>query len=112
MQNSQESIRMSLYQFLGGLIQICQDREAAIAIMLEELTKIARVEPDKDDSNFNSDMIKPILKSAVYILSVRYNNLLNDANKTFGDNHPEPVKDTLNNNKQLVEMLNKYIDNL
>lgn len=112
MQNSQESIRMSLYQFLGGLIQICQDREAAIATMLEELTKIARIEPDKDDSNFNSDMIKPILKSAVYILSVRYNNLLNDANKTFGDNHPEPVKDTLNNDKQLVEMLNKYIDNL
>lgn len=112
MQNSQESIRMSLYQFLGGLIQICQDREAAIATMLEELTKIARIEPDKDDSNFNSDMIKPILKSAVYILSVRYNNLLNDANKTFGDNHPEPVKNTLNNDKQLVEMLNKYIDNL
>lgn len=112
LQNSQESIRMSLYQFLGGLIQICQDREAAIAVMLEELTKISRQDPDKDDSSFHSDMIKPILKSTAYILSIRYNNLLNDANKTFGNNIPAPVKTTLDNDKQLIEMLNKYIEQL
>ena len=112
MQNSQDTIRMSLYQFLGGLIQIYQDREAAIAVIIEELTKLARQDPDDDNSNFYSDMIKPILKSTVYILSIRHNNLLADANKTFGDNHPEPVKNTLNNDKQLIEMLNKYIEQL
>lgn len=112
LQNSQESIRMSLYQFFGGLLQICQDREAAIAVILEELTKLSRQDPDDNNSDFYSDMIKPILKSTAYILSIRYNNLLNDANKTFGNNIPTPVKTTLDNDKQLIEMLNKYIDQL
>lgn len=109
---NQESIRMSLYQFLGGLIQLCPDREAAIAVMLEELTKISRQDPEDNGSDFYPDMIKPILKSTAYILTIKYNNLLNDANNTFGDNHPSPVKDTLDNNRQLIEMLNKYIDQL
>ena len=110
--NSQDSIRMSLYQFLGGLLQICQNREAAVAIMLEELTKLARQDPDDNNSDFYPDMIKPILKSTAYILSIRYNNLLNDANKTFGDDCPSPIKNTLDDNRQLIEMLNKYIDQL
>ena len=110
--NSQDSIRMSLYQFLGGLLQICQNREAAVAIMLEELTKLARQDPDDNNSDFYPDMIKPVLKSTAYILSIRYNNLLNDANKTFGNNIPAPVKTTLDNDKQLIEMLNKYIEQL
>ena len=112
---NQEAIRMSLYQFLGGLLQLCPDREAAIAVILEELTKISRIRPEDDNSNFHTDMIKPILRSAVYILTVIFNNLLNDTTKAFGEDKqfwPEPVKNTLDNDRQVIEMFNKYIDQL
>lgn len=115
MSNSQESIRMSLYQFIGGLLQLCPDREATIAVILEELTKISRLTPEQDNSNFHNDMIKPILKSTVYIITVRYNNLLNDTKITFGENKdfwPEPVKSTLDSNKVLIDLLNGYINQL
>lgn len=112
MQNSQEAMRASLYQFFGGLLQLCPDREAVVAVIQEELTKLSRQDPDDNNSDFYPDMIKPILKSAAYILTIKYNNLLNDANKTFGDNHPSPVKRTLDDNRQLIEMLNKFIDQL
>lgn len=113
--SQQESIRMSLHQFLGGLLQLCPDREAAIAVILEELTKISRIRPEDDNSNFHVDMIKPILRSAIYILTIRFNNLLNDTIKVFGEDKqfwPEPVKNTLDNDRQLIEMFNKYIDQL
>ena len=110
--NNQEAIRMSLYQFIGGLLQLCPDREAAIAVILEELTKISRIEPTKDDSNFHNDMTKPILKSTLYILTIRYNNLLNDTKTAFGDNWPKPVKDSLDNNKALIDLLTNYINQL
>lgn len=112
---NQESIRMSLHQFLGGLIQLCPDREAAIAVIIEELTKMSRIRPDDDNSNFYTDMIKPTLRSAEYILTIRFNTLLNDTIKAFGEDKqfwPEPVKNTLDNDRQLIEMLNKYIDQL
>lgn len=112
---NQESIRMSLYQFFGGLLQLCPDREAAIATILEELTKLSRQDPDDNNSIFYPDMIKPILKSTAYILTIRFNNLLNDTKKAFGEDKqfwPGPVKNTLDNDKQLIEMLNKYIDQL
>lgn len=112
---TQEAIRMSLYQFLGGLLHLCPDREAAIAVMLEELVRISRINPDKDNSNYNTDMIKPILKSSIYIITVRYNNLLNDTIQAFGEDEkfwPEPVKNTLDNDKQFIEQFNKYIDQI
>lgn len=110
-----EAIRMSLHQFLGGLLQICPNRESAIAVIIEEITKISRIDPTKDNSNFYNDMIKPILKSAVYIITIRYNNLLNDTIKTFGEDKqfwPEPVKNTLDNDRQFIEQFNNYIDHL
>ena len=111
----QESIRMSLHQFLGGLLQICPDREAAIAVILEELTKISRIRPENDNSNFHTDMIKPVLRSTIYILTIRFNKLLEDTINAFGEDKqfwPEPVKNTLDNDRQLIEMFNKYIDQL
>ena len=113
--NNQESIRMSLYQFIGGLLQLCPDREASIAVILEEITKISRLTPEDDNSNFHNDMIKPILKATAYILSIRYNNLLNDTQKTFGEHKdfwPQPVKNTLDNDKYLIDLLNNYINQL
>ncbi len=111
----QESIRMSLYQFLGGLFQICPDREATIATMLEELTRFSRITPEEDNSNFHNDMIKPMLKSTAYIITIRYNNLLNDTKITFGENKdlwPKPVKDALDNDNKLIDLLNNYINQL
>lgn len=112
---NQESIRMSLHQFLGGLLQLCPDREATIAVIIEEITRISRLNPENDESNFYIDMIKPILRASVYILTIRFNTLLNDTIKAFGEDKqfwPEPVKNTLDNDRQLIEMFNKYIDQL
>ena len=113
--SQQESIRMSLHQFLGGLLQICPDREAAIAVILEELTKISRVSPENDNSNFHTDMVKPILKSAVYIITIRHNILLEDTKQAFGTDNskwPKPVRKSILEQKQLVDSLNDYIDQL
>lgn len=112
---TQEAIRMSLYQFLGGLLHLCPDRESAIAVMLEELTRISRINPDDDNSNYNTDMIKPILKSAVYIITIRHNTLLEDTKQAFGTDNskwPKPVKKSILEQKQLVDSLNDYIDQL
>lgn len=112
---TQEAIRMSLYQFLGGLLQLCPDRESAIATILEELTKISRLKPEDDNSTFHTDMIKPVLRSAVYILTIRFNTLLNDTINAFGEDKqfwPDPVRNTIDNDRQLIEMFNKYIDQL
>ncbi len=112
---SSEAIRMSLHQFLGGLIQFCPDREMAIAIIIEELVKISKIHPEDDNSLLYVDMIKPILRSAIYILTIRFNNLLNDSINTFGENKefwPEAVKTVIDNDRQLIEQFNKYIDQL
>jgi hypothetical protein len=112
---NQEAMRASLYQFLGGLAQICPEKEIITAIAAEELVRISRLNPDKDNSDFQVNMIKPILKSAVYTITVRYNNLLNDTKKTFGEDKtfwPQPVAEKLEQDRALIESLNNYINQL
>jgi hypothetical protein len=106
---------MSLYQFLGGLLQSCPDRESSVAVILEELTRIARITPEDDKSNFHNDIIKPIIKSVVYILTIKHNILLEDTKQAFGDSNtlwPKPVKESILEQKQLINSLNEYIDKL
>ena len=114
MNNSQDTIRMSLHQFIGGLIQFCPDREAVIAVIVEELTKIARIEPEDNNSQFHTDLIKPILKSTVYVLTIRYNKLLTDTINIFGEKEkwPTPVKTAIDNDKNLIDSLNEYINKI
>ena len=112
--NSQDAIRMSLHQFIGGLIQFCPDREAVIAVIVEELTKIARLEPEDNNSQFHTDLIKPILKSTAYVLTIRYNKLLTDTINIFGEKEkwPTPVKTAIDNDKNLIDSLNEYINKI
>lgn len=113
--NNQDSIRMSLHQFFGGLISFCPDREAVVAVIQEELTKIARIDPEDNNSQFHSDLIKPILKSTVYIITIRYNKLFNDAISTFGEDRsywPNAVILAIEKDKALIETLNKYIEEI
>ena len=104
----QETIRASLYQFLGGLVMGSPDKESVIALISEELVKIST----KEDETFDNNMIKPILKSVVYILTVRYNNLLKDSTNTFGHKIPDSITESLNKQKALIDELNIYINNL
>lgn len=115
MQNSQDTIRMSLYQFFGGLLQLTQDKEQTVAIILEELTRISKLDPDDDSSGFYLDMIKPIIKASAYILTINYNKLISDSINAFGEDRnkwPIPVMDGVANELKLIEQLNKYIDKL
>lgn len=106
---------MALYQFFGGIMEQTKDKEQTTAIILEELVKFSRLDPDDETSGFFSDMIKPILKSVVYIVTIRHNILLEDTKQAFGiddSKWPKPVKESILEQKQLVDSLNDYIDQL
>lgn len=106
---------MALYQFFGGIIEQTKDREQTTAIVLEELVKFSRLDPDDETSGFFLDMIKPILKSVVYIITIRHNILLEDTKQAFGTDNskwPKPVEKSILEQKQLVDSLNDYIDQL
>ena len=106
----EETLRASLYQFLGTVLNSYSDPEQAIAIVMEELTKV--VAEDESLKTFKSELIKPILKSCQYIMTNRYNKLLQDSKETFQDNIPIPVKLKLDNDKQMLALLDVYIKQL
>ena len=70
------------------------------------------VSTNTEITQFNKQLIKPILKATQYILTQEYNNLLEDSKKTFQENIPSPVKMKLDNDKQLIELLDDYIKQL
>lgn len=106
----EETLRASLYQFLGVVLNSYSDPEQAIAVILEEITKV--IAEDEKMKDFKPELIKPILKSGQYILTTRYNKLLEDSKQAFGDNYPVPVKLKLDNDKQLINLLDLYIKQL
>ena len=104
------SLRANLYQFFGATLTAYDDSEAAIAVIVEELTKI--ISTDGKTTKFNKELIKPMIKATHYIITQEYNNLLNDSKKTFQDNIPIPVKLKLDNDKKLIDLLDLYIKQL
>jgi hypothetical protein len=97
----QETIRSAFHQFLGGVIQCSPNRESVVALIEEELVKIA------------DDDIKPILKAAVYVMTIKYNKALEDAQKAFGkDNIPSQISNALYKDKHLIKELENYINKL
>lgn len=106
----EETLRSSLHQFFGSVLNSYSDPEKAIAVIMEELTKIATVNDDLTD--FRNDLIKPMFKATHYILSTRYTKLLNDSKEAFGDKMPIAVKARLDNDRQLLALLDLYIKQL
>ena len=106
--NNQETLRASMIQFVGAILSSSPNGEVAMGLVMEELVKLAM----KDEDSFNNDMIKPMIKAVVYVLTIRYNKLLGDAQTTFQSNIPETVKQSLDSQKDLIEQLNKYIGEL
>ena len=106
----EETLRASLYQFLGVVLNSYADPEQAIAVILEEITKV--IAEDEKMQDFKPELIKPILKSSQYIMTTRYNKLLEDSKRAFGENYPIPVKLKLDNDKQLINLLDLYIKQL
>lgn len=88
------------------------DPAKAIAVVLEELTKLASKNPDNLESGFQPELIKPMMKSVEYITTIRYNNLLKDSQETFKNNIPEPIQKSLNDDKQMIELIRNYINRI
>ena len=105
----EETLRASLYQFIGTVLNSYTDPEQAIAIVLEELTKV--VATDETLTDFNNNLIKPIFKTIVFIMKTRYNKLKEDATQTFKD-IPSYVQTELDNNLNLINSLESYINKL
>jgi hypothetical protein len=106
----EETLRASLYQFIGSVLNSYPDPEQAIAVIMEELTKV--VATDEELKVFNTDLIKPMIKAIYYIITNRYDKLLLDSRNTFKDEIPIPVKIKLDNDKQLLALLDSYIKQL
>ena len=106
----EETLRASLYQFIGSVLNSYSDPEQAIAIIMEELTKV--VATDNELKEFNNDLIKPIIKATQYIITTKCNKALEDANNTFQNDVPTPIKIRLDNNKHMLDLLNLYIKQL
>lgn len=108
----EETLRSSLFQFLGAVISSYPDPAKAIAVVLEELTKLASKNPNDLESGFQPELIKPMIKSVEYITTIRYNNLLKDSQETFKNNIPEPIQKSLNDDKQMIELIRNYINRI
>ena len=107
---NEDALRINLYQFFGAAIASSVDGEAGMALIIEELTKLAST--DNESKHFDKKLIKPIIKAVHYIITQEYNNLLIDSQKTFQNNIPLPVKTKLDSDRKLIEMLDSYIKQL
>ena len=104
------AFRTSLHQFFGAALMTYEDSEAAVAVILEELTKL--ISTNEEVTQFNNDLIKPMIKSTHYVVTQRYNHLLQDSKETFQNNMPIPIKLKLDNDKKLIDLLDLYIKQL
>ncbi len=104
------AFRTSLHQFFGAALMTYEDSEAAVAVILEELTKL--ISTNEEITQFNNDLIKPMIKSTHYVVTQRYNHLLQDSKETFQNNIPIPIKLKLDNDKKLIDLLDLYIKQL
>jgi Asp-tRNA(Asn)/Glu-tRNA(Gln) amidotransferase C subunit len=107
---NQNSLRSNLYNFLGAVLLSYSNKEEAISIIIEELTKI--ISKEGDAKIFENNTVKPLLKAASFVISQRHDKLLEDSKETFGDNIPEFIMQSLNDDKELVNQLQEYIKKL
>ena len=107
---NEEALRSNLYQFFGAVLASAIDGEAGIALIIEELTKL--MSTDKDITQFDKKLIKPMIKATHYVITQEYNKLLKDSKDTFQNNMPIPVKVKLDMDKKLIELLDGYIKQL
>jgi hypothetical protein len=107
---NQNSLRSNLYNFLGAVLLSYSNKEEAISIIIEELTKI--ISKEGDAKIFENNTVKPLLKAASFVISQRHDKLLEDSKETFGDNIPKFIMQSLNDDKELVNQLQEYIKKL
>lgn len=109
--SNQETLRASMIQFVGAILSNSANGEVGMGLIMEELVKLTM----RSDDTFNNDMIKPMIKAVIYVLTIKYNKLLTDTITAFGEDRekwPTPVVNAINDNKNLIEHLNKYIGEL
>lgn len=102
---------MNFYQFIGGILASYSDSEQAISIIVEELIKI--ISSNEDNTEFENKNIRPLIKSVQYIISQRYlknKELMENAFK--GIVIPAELQNKLNEDKELLDLLDKYIKKL
>ena len=107
---NQNSLRSNLYNFLGAVLLSYPNKEEALSIVIEELTKVMSKEGDAKE--FDNKTVKPLLKAASFVISQRHDKLLEDSKEAFGDNLPDFITQSLNRDKELVKSLQEYIKKL
>lgn len=105
--DTQEAIRVSLWNFMGSLLDASmheenKKKESVTALMSEELCKFCR---DKDNK-INMKAAKPVLKSAVWILEARKLEISSLPVKS------EAIDSTVKDLDDLIASLNNYIDKI
>lgn len=108
---SEEALRINLYQFIGGVLASYTDPEQAISIIVEELVKV--ISSNEENTEFENYSIRPLIKSVQYIISQRYIKNKESLEQAFAE-VPIPVElqRILNEDKQLLDLLDKYIKKL
>ena len=108
---SEEALRINLYQFIGGVLASYTDPEQAISIIVEELVKV--ISSNEENTEFENYSMRPLIKSVQYIISQRYIKNKELLEQAFTE-VPIPVElqRVLNEDKQLLDLLDKYIKKL
>lgn len=108
---SEEALRINLYQFIGGILASYTDPEQAISIIVEELVKV--ISSNEENTEFENYSMRPLIKAVQYIISQRYIKNKESLEKTFTEVPvPMELQRVLNEDKQLLDLLDKYIKKL
>lgn len=108
---SEEALRINLYQFIGGILASYTDPEQAISIIVEELVKV--ISSNEENTEFENYSMRPLIKSVQYIISQRYIKNKESLEKAFAEVPiPMELQRVLNEDKQLLDLLDKYIKKL
>ena len=113
--DAQETIRNSLWNFMGNLLTASaftetKAKESVTALMSEELCKFCK---NEDETTVDMVASKPLLKSAVWILEARLNEVKAERSKLDeGTPAYEYLTKGIEDMSNLIASLNSFISNL
>lgn len=108
--DTQQALRNSLWNFMGSMLthsafENDKAKESVTALVSEELCKFCK---NEDDTTVNMGAAKPILKSTVWILQARIQEMKTERDKLKQDS---PAYEYLNQSIESLTILHNSLDN-